>query len=64
MIKNMKEQKQPSINKKLTSPKYDFSELKDTFEYLGFKSKSTDNKITIQFDKESQIKNFLAYFQE
>ena len=64
MIKNLKEEKQSSLDKKSTSPKYDFSDLKDAFDYLGFKSKSVDDKITIQFDNENQIKEFLAYFQE
>ena len=63
MVKNLKEEK-TAVSKKDTLPSYDFSDVQDAFNYLGFKSKSSDNKITIQFDNENQVKDFLAYFQE
>ena len=63
IIKNMKETKSPSIVKsKITE--YDFSDIKDRFDSLGFKAKTSKNKLTIEFDDESQIGEFLTYISK
>lgn len=61
MIKNMKvdEPKKVSTSKKSS---YDFSNLKDKFNSLGLKTKATNNKVTIEFDNEEQINDFLNKF--
>ncbi|WP_321777937.1 ParB/RepB/Spo0J family partition protein [Sulfurimonas sp.] len=59
IIKNMKETKSPFIEK-INIPAYDFSDLKEKFDFLGYKTKSCKNKITIEFDNESQIDDFLS----
>jgi ParB family chromosome partitioning protein len=61
IIKNIKEEKLPSAQKS-TAPNYDFSELRERFDTLGFNAKSSNNKITISFDNEKQIEDFLAFF--
>jgi len=60
IIKNMKDTKSPFIEK-TNIPTYDFSNLKEKFDFLGYKTKSCKNKITIEFDNESQIDDFLSH---
>ena len=61
MIKNMKvdEPKKAATSQKTS---YDFSNLKDKFNSLGLKTKATNNKVTIEFDNEEQINDFLNKF--
>lgn len=59
MIKNMKENFHAVANTK-KSVSYDFSNIKEKFDFLGLKAKSTNNKLTIEFDDESQIESFLS----
>ncbi len=61
MIKGMKVD-EPVKTKKVSQIKYDFSNIKNRFDALGLKSKTTNNKLTIEFDNENQIKDFLNYF--
>ena len=58
MIKSMKEQK-ITPKESPVSNIYDFSNLEDKFEFLGFKTKTSKNKLTIEFDTETQIEEFL-----
>jgi ParB family chromosome partitioning protein len=60
-IKNMKGTKTVP-EKKPQSTQYDFFDLKDRLDMLGFKAKSSQNKITVEFDNETQIEEFLNYF--
>jgi len=61
MIKNMKQEDiKPLLKPQKIS--YDFSNLQDKFLDLGFKSKITNNKLVIEFDDETQIKNMLNWF--
>lgn len=61
MIKGMKTEK--STSKKPTSPViYDFSILQEKFVDLGFKAKANNNKLTIEFEDETQINNMLKWF--
>ncbi|MCD4668033.1 MAG: ParB/RepB/Spo0J family partition protein [Sulfurimonas sp.] len=61
MIKNMKSDRVVEIKKSI-QPQYNFSNLKNRFENLGLKAKTSKNKVTIEFDNENQIEDFLKYF--
>ncbi|WP_373036881.1 ParB/RepB/Spo0J family partition protein [Sulfurimonas sp.] len=43
---------------------YDFSKIKEKFDFLGLKAKSSKNKLTIEFENESQISDFLQYLSK
>jgi len=60
IIKDMKDDKKPSPSKN-QSNKYDFSDIKERFDSLGLKVKTSNNKLTIEFDNESQISDFLKH---
>ena len=62
MIKNMKETKvfTPQEKEKFS---YDFSSIKERFDTLGYKSKFSQNKLTIEFEDENQIEQFLTLFK-
>ena len=61
MIKNRKYDEENIINKPLVVS-YDFSDLQGKFNFLGFKAKTSSNKMTIEFENEAQINEFLNYF--
>jgi len=61
MIKSLKNEDTVSIEK-VQSTAYDFSSLHRKFHSLGLKSKTSANKLTIEFDNEEQIENFLNKF--
>ena len=61
MIKGMKTEKLTS-KKQIVPSKYDFSSLQEKFVDLGFKAKANNNKLTIEFEDESQIDNMLKWF--
>ena len=63
IIKNMKETKSSFVEKE-SSPAFDFSDIKDRFDFLGLKAKTSKNKLTIEFDDESQINDFLEYISK
>lgn len=58
IIKDMKEEKKPSSIKS-ENKKYDFNDIQKRFDSLGFKIKTSSNKLTIEFDNESQIADLL-----
>jgi len=58
LIKNMKGVETPVIQKKEIES-YDFSNIKNRFETLGFKSKSSNNKLTIEFNSDEEVEKFL-----
>lgn len=63
MIKNMKDEtiaKQPSV-KQIT---YDFSQLKNKVDFLGFRCKSSKNQFTIEFNNEDEVEKFLSYLNK
>lgn len=60
IIKSMKDEKRPALVKSHNN-KYDFSDIKDRFDSLGLKIKTSNNKLTIEFDSESQISDFLKH---
>jgi len=63
MIKGIKSSNTNKDNLKHNNDtSYNFSTLKERVSSLGFKIKSSKNKITVEFDDEVQIENFLKYF--
>lgn len=60
MIKDMKANRSASANK-VESPSYDFTDIKEIFNSLGYKIKTSNKSLTIEFDGENQIKDFLNY---
>ncbi|MEA2100797.1 MAG: ParB/RepB/Spo0J family partition protein [Campylobacterota bacterium] len=63
IVKSMKENN-ISIPKKTETVSYDFSNVQNKFNTLGFNSKSLNNKLTIEFSDEKQIEDFLSYFSK
>lgn len=60
IIKDMKDEKKPTISSN-QSKKYDFSDIKERFYFFGLKVKTTNNKLTIEFDNESQVDDFFKF---
>jgi len=63
MIKSMKTD-QVIEKPKVVSKKFNFSSIKDKFDTLGYKSKSSNNKLTIEFDDETQVEEFLRFISK
>ena len=63
IIKNMKNKKISTTDKKVQVP-YDFSEITNKFDTLGLKAKASKNKLTIEFDNEDQITDFLNFLSK
>ena len=63
IIKNMKSSKTSNTDKKV-QVSYDFSEIKNRFDTLGLKAKASKNKLTIEFDNEDQISEFLNFLSK
>nr|WP_321266061.1 ParB/RepB/Spo0J family partition protein [uncultured Sulfurimonas sp.] len=63
IIKNMKDEKK-SIAIKNDFVEYNFSDIKKRFDFLGFKAKTSKNKLTIEFEDESQINDLLRYISK
>jgi ParB family transcriptional regulator, chromosome partitioning protein len=63
IIKNMKDEKKSSVVKN-DIVEYDFTNIKERFDFLGFKAKTSKNKLTIEFNDESQISDFLNYISK
>jgi len=63
IIKNIKDENL-SFNKTPTVADYDLSEIKDKFNTLGFNVKVSKNKLTIEFDNETQIDEFYTIFSK
>ena len=63
IIKNMKEETTTKVPKKVAIS-YDLSQLTNRFDSLGLKAKVNKNKITIEFDNENQINDFLKYLSK
>lgn len=61
-IKNIKNSKQPLNNKK-ESESYDFTKIKEVLSLNGFSSKSSSKSLTVDFDSEIQLVDFLRFFQ-
>ncbi len=62
-IKSIKNNK-PQLDNKPETISYNFKEIKEKLSTLGFKSKNSNQSLTIEFDNENQINIFLAYFKK
>ena len=62
MVKNMKTIKEVEKVKKPSIDTYNFDNLKTKFASFGLKTKTSTNKVTIEFDNEDQINDFLNKF--
>jgi len=63
MIKGMRENIQvPKVPS--SSKSFDFTLAKEKFKNLGYKVKASNNKLTLEFDTESQVEDFLKYFSK
>jgi ParB family chromosome partitioning protein len=60
IIKNIKQTSKQT--KDQNHQLYNFSELKERLNTLGFKTKVQKNKITLEFENEAQIEKFVKYF--
>jgi len=58
MIKSIKEDID-TPKKTSSTPEYDFYAIKEKFNTLGYRSKSAKNRLTIEFDNEIQLEEFL-----
>ena len=58
MIKNHRETKSVTITPKITYA-YDLSEIKERFDFTGLKTKISKNRLTLEFENESQITELL-----
>jgi len=66
MIKTIKEKNGTDNTAQNTSvaslEKYDFTKLKNSFEQYGFRYKIKNNVLSLSFDSESEIEEFLSHF--
>jgi len=64
MIKSMKNAPTSSdVVQKSKLPSYDFSNVKETLYELGYNIKATNDKITINFESQDEIDEFLSHFR-
>ena len=63
MIKNMKNFT-PVTSAKPTVKSYDFNDIKDRFDMLGFSVKSSNNKITLEFQSQNEVDKFLDHLSK
>jgi ParB family chromosome partitioning protein len=61
MVKNMKQTNSEPV-KKVEVISYDFTNIKQKISELGFKVKSSDKTLTLEFDNQNQIDDFLSNF--
>jgi len=65
MIKRIKEQNQtsePLKKKTLISKNYDFSKMKNIFDRFNIEYKIKNNRVTLSFDSENEIEEFISHF--
>lgn len=63
IIKNIKDTN-TSHTTKQDIVEYDFSKIKEKFNNLGLKTKASKNKLTLEFENENQINDFLKYLSK
>jgi len=63
MIKNMKNFT-PVTSSKTTLESYDFDDIKDRCDMLGLNVKSSNNKITLEFQSQDEVNDFLNYLSK
>ncbi len=63
IIKNMKGMKKNPIDK-ISVDQYNFSDIEKRFDFLGFKAKASKNRLTIEFDSEDKVDDFLKFISK
>ena len=63
MIKNMKNFT-PVVSSKPAVESYDFEDIKDRCDMLGLNVKSSSNKITLEFQSQDEVNEFLNYLSK
>jgi len=63
MIKNMKNFT-PVVSSKPAVKSYDFEDIKDRCDMLGLNVKSSNNKITLEFQSQDEVNEFLHYLSK
>ena len=63
MIKNMKNFT-PVVSSKPAVESYDFDDIKDRCDTLGLNVKSSNNKITLEFQSQDEVNEFLSYLSK
>ncbi len=63
MIKNMKNFT-PTVSNKPTVESYDFDDIKERCDMLGLSVKSSNNKITLEFQSQDEVNEFLNYLSK
>ena len=63
MIKNMKNFT-PVVSSKPAVESYDFDDIKDRCDTLGLNVKSSNNKITLEFQSQDEVNEFLNYLSK
>jgi len=63
MIKNMKNFT-PVVSSKPAVKSYDFEDIKDRCDMLGLNLKSSSNKITLEFQSQDEVNEFLNYLSK
>jgi len=63
MIKNMKNFT-PIVSSKPAVKSYDFEDIKDRCDMLGLNVKSSNNKITLEFQSQDEVNEFLNYLSK
>lgn len=64
IIKNIKDNGVESFKSIQTIAPYNFDDVKDFLSSMGYKTKTSNKSLTIEFDNENQIKNFLTYLSK
>jgi len=63
MIKSMKSPSSEPKKIKKTFVEFDFKYLKDKFEDFGYKAKISKNKLTLEFNSQNEIEEFLSHIK-
>lgn len=63
MIKNMKTTS-PMISNSPAVKSYNFDDIRERVEFLGFKAKSSNNKLTFEFQNQEEVEKFLNHFSK
>ena len=63
MIKTIKDVKAVQPEQKITAS-YDFLKLKEKFDFLGIKVKTSQNKLTLEFNSQEEIEDFLTHIKQ
>jgi len=63
IIKNMK-MTSSTVSKKSTATSYDFNNIKERIQFLGFNAKSLNNKLTFEFQSQEEVEKFLNYLSK